>query len=33
LGDFIAKYSPTNHDGAIYVDLTMVTSKPVKFIR
>ncbi|HEY8101081.1 MAG TPA: ABC transporter substrate-binding protein [Burkholderiaceae bacterium] len=33
LGGFIAKYSPTNHDGSSYVDLTMVTSKPVKFIR
>jgi ABC-type branched-subunit amino acid transport system substrate-binding protein len=33
VGGFIAKYSPTNHDGSSYVDLTMVTSKPVKFIR
>lgn len=33
IGGFIAKYSPTNHDGASYVDLTMVTSKPIKFIR
>jgi ABC-type branched-subunit amino acid transport system substrate-binding protein len=33
LGGFIAKYSPTSHDGSDYVDLTMVTSKPIKFIR
>jgi ABC-type branched-subunit amino acid transport system substrate-binding protein len=33
VGGFIAKYGPNNHDGSSYVDLTMVTSKPIKFIR
>jgi ABC-type branched-subunit amino acid transport system substrate-binding protein len=33
VGDFSAKYNPANHDGSNFVDITMVTNKPVKFIR
>lgn len=33
VGEFVARYSPASHDGSNYVDITMVTNKPVKFIR
>ncbi|HEY8099988.1 MAG TPA: ABC transporter substrate-binding protein [Burkholderiaceae bacterium] len=33
VGEFSAKYGRANHDGSNYVDITMVTNKPVKFIR
>jgi ABC-type branched-subunit amino acid transport system substrate-binding protein len=33
VGEFAARYSPASHDGSNYVDITMVTNKPVKFIR
>lgn len=33
VGEFSARYGPDNHDGSKFVDITMVTNKPVKFIR
>jgi hypothetical protein len=26
LGDYVVSYSPTNHNGSKYVDLTIITS-------